>query len=238
MAVVRPFRAVRPDPARVDLGTIVADAALTRAGLVEALDRDPRHLGQLLFVDEPRATAFAVIDLLRAGVLVKDTAPSLTVVRVAGDDGERTFFFGALRADSIDNAVAVDVEVEGGAAAVTDAVIDIVAAPVVVAFTDKKGRIVRAMEAETEREPDAAFTVAGAAVEVWVVDDDSAAARLASLVEGASLSVVAGADELARHRARGSTEQPAWALGCFVDEELPVGFLPVGVCMVPATNAV
>lgn len=230
MAVVRPFRAVRPDPARVDLGTIVADAALTRAALAGALDRDPRHLGQLLFVDDPRATAFAVIDLLRAGVLVKDTVPSLTVVRVAGDDGERTFFFGALRADSVELEVAV-------APAAVD-VIDIVAAPVVVAFADKKGRIVRAMEAETEREPDAAFTVAGASVEVWVVDDDSAAARLASLVEGASLRIVGGADELARHRARGTVEQPAWALGCFVDEELPAGFLPVGVCMVPASNAV
>jgi len=230
MAVVRPFRAVRPDPARVDLGTIVADAALTRAALAVALDRDPRHLGQLLFVDDPRAIAFAVTDLLRAGVLVKDAVPSLTVVRVVGDDGERTFFFGALRADSVD--------VDSVADEVDAAVPDIVAAPVVVAFADKKGRIVRAMEAETEREPDAAFTVAGAAIEVWVVDDDSAAARLASLVEGASLSVVAGAEVLARQRARGTAEQPSWALGCFVDEDRPAGFLPVGVCMVPASNAV
>ena len=229
MAVVRPFRAVRPDPARVDLGAIVADAVALRGAVVEAVARDPRHLGQLLFVDEPRVTAFLVLDLLRAGILVKDGASSLTVVRVAAETGERTLLFGAVRADSVDGAA-------DDAVGAVD--LDVVAVPVVLAFADKKGRITRAMEAETEREPDAEFAVDGVAVEVWVVDDDSAAARLASLVEGASLHVVAGAEALARARRRGTAEQPAWTLACFVDEERVAGFVPVGVCLLPAMNAV
>jgi len=231
MAVVRPFRAVRPDPARVDLGAIVADAAFSRRAVADAVARDPRHLGQLLFAEEPRVVAFLVLDLLRAGVLVKDGAPSLTVVRVVGDAGERTVFFGALRADSVD-------VVTDDAAAAADVALDVAAAPVVLAFADKKGRITRAMEAETEREPDAEFALDGVAVEVWIVDDDSAAARLASLVEGASLNVVAGAEALARSRRRSTAEQPAWALACFVDEERAAGFVPVGVCLLPAHNAV
>ncbi len=228
MAVVRPFRAVRPDPARVDLGSIVAAADISRAAAATAVGRDPRSLAQLLFVDEPRAAAFLLLDLQRAGVLVTDRAPSLTVVRVVADGQERTSFFAALRADSVD---AVDAADRGDVV-----MLDTGVAPIVVSFADKKGRISRAMEAETEREPDADFAVDGVTVEVWIVDDDSAAARLASLVEGAALTVVGGTDMLARAQQRAA--QHPWALACFVDDEHPPGFVPVGVCLLPAANAV
>ena len=223
MAIVRPFRAVRPDPARVDPGTIVADASSSHDVVTAAVARDPRHLGQLLCNEAPREGAFVVLDLLRAGVLVRDRLPSLTVVRTAAEQASRTCCFAAVRADSL--AVVVS-----ASAVATNAV---VARPVMLAFVDKKGRVQRAMDAETEREPDAAFVVDGTDVEVWIVDDDSAAARLASLLEGAASAIV-GADEV--------VAESEWLLGCFVDEEhidaQHLGFVPAGVCLLPTINAV
>jgi hypothetical protein len=167
------------------------------------------------------AVDFGVADLVRAGVLRRDELPSLTVVRTLKDGVERTMLFGALRTDE---ALAVD---PAGAPTVA-----VAAAPALVRFVDKKGRIARAIEAETEREPDATFTLDGATVEVWVVDDESAAARISSLLEGATLSAVARTQATwASYRGLGDND--AWGLACFVPEDDAGDAVPVGVCLLP-----
>lgn len=218
MLVVRPFRAVRPAKDRVDLAALVADAAADVDDRAVGVARDPRHLGQLLAPSSPREAAFIVQDMLRAGVLVRDRAPALTIVRSRLDDeAAATCVLGALRAGEGEPAAAVST--------------DVIAAPIVVTFVDKKGRIARVVDNETEREPDAAFVLTAAAgktaVEVWIVDDDSAAARLASLLENAEPST-----------ASPPSSSASWQLGCFVDVDEPRGPVPVGICLLPTTNAV
>jgi hypothetical protein len=220
MAAIRPFRALRPDPARASLATLVCVDDVDAVAVERACARDPRHLGRLL-IGGDAGIDFSVADLVRAGVLRRDERPSLTVVRTLKDDVERTLLYAALRADE-------DLEVEPATAPVAA----VAAAPAVVRFVEKKGRIARAMEAETEREPDASFVLDGASIEVWIVDDESAAARIASLLEQATLSLVART-QAAWASYRGQPTDDAWGLACFVGADDDGGAVPAGVCLLP-----
>lgn len=224
MAVIRPFRALRPDPARASLATLVcaADNA-TAEDIARARERDPRHLGRLLLADASSADAaeFGVADLVRAGVVRRDALPSLTVARLLTDGTERTLLYAAVRAD---DALGEDV-------AAAPPVVALASAPTLIRFGDKKGRIGRAIEAETEREPDACFALGAGTIEVWVVDDESAAARIAALLEGASLSLVERtAGTWAACRAQGSE---GFGLACFIDEADDGAAVPAGLCLLP-----
>ncbi len=225
MAVIRPFRALRPVPARVNLGRLVCDLLDDDAAIVAAAVDEPRHLGRLLASDgDPAALDFGVVDLVRAGILERDAEPTVTVVRQTKDDTEHTALFAAVRADDDGDF--------GGSDGASVARTNVVIAPVVVSFEDKKGRIARAIEAETEREPDAAFSFGGAAVEVWAVDDESASARIAALLEGAKLTLyndAKGAWKAAR-ALDGSGVTP-WALGCFIDSDDDLSHLPLGLVL-------
>lgn len=247
MAVIRPFRALRPDPARASLGSLVCVDDVGREAVATALARDPRHLGRLLVVDasDVDAAEFGVVDLVRAGVIRRDGLPSLTVARVLSDGAERTLLYAALRADDALTPVASADATAEDAAVIDDADADaaggfgdfslrtpaVAVAPALVRFVDKKGRIGRAIEAETEREPDASFTLGGASVDVWIVDDESAAARISSLLEGSNLALV---DRTRKAWAayRAATNDP-WALACFVDEEDSGDAVPAGLCLLP-----
>jgi len=221
MAAIRPFRALRPDPARASLATLVCADDVDVDAVERARARDPRHLGRLLLAGPADPADFGVVDLVRAGVLRRDDLPSLTVVRTLKDGVERTLLYAALRTDE---ALAVEPAVAPAVA--------VAAAPALVRFVDKKGRIVRAIEAETEREPDASFTLDGATVELWVVDDESAAARISSLLEGASLAAVERTRPTwAAYRALGADD--AWGLACFVAEDDAGDAVPAGVCLLP-----
>ena len=221
MAAIRPFRALRPDPARASLATLVCADDVDGAAAERALSHDPRHLGRLLLTGPEAAVDFGVLDLVRAGVLRRDDLPSLTVVRTVKDGAERRLLYAALRTDET-------LGVEPGAAPT----FAVAAAPALVRFVDKKGRIARAVEAETEREPDATFVLASAAVELWIVDDESAVARIASLVEGAHLEAVERTRSTwAAYRALSGHE--AWGLACFVAEDDAGDAVPAGVCLLP-----
>jgi hypothetical protein len=219
MVAIRPFRALRPDPARASLATLVCADDADPAAIEQACGRDPRHLGRLL-VGRDDGIDFAIADLVRAGILRRDERPSLTVVRTLKDDVERTLLYAAMRIDE-------SLQVEPAA----PPVVAVAAAPVVVRFEDKKGRIARAIEAETEREPDASFVLAGADVEIWSVDDESAAARISSLLEGATLSAVERTRPTwAAYRGLAAD---AWGLACFVGADDDGGPVPAGVCLLP-----
>lgn len=183
MPAVRPFRALRPVPSRVALEQLVCFADAADDAVEAAARADPRHLSRFSQPTSPSAQpgrSFLLLDMVRAGVVQRDAQPSLTVVRTTRGGEEHTHLYGA-----------IDVE-EGFAAAATSSNTpagDVVVVPVVVRFVDKKKRIVKAIEAETDREPDASFSLGGAQIEAWIVDDDSAAARIASLLEAATLSL-------------------------------------------------
>ena len=227
MASIRPFRALRPDPSRVALEHLVTESTTTPDRVAAARAIDPRHLGQLLTTsgDDFLGVSFGIADLVRSGVLVRDALPSLTVVRLTRGEVEQTCLFAALRADA-DAGVGADV------APAAPPIVEVAAMPAIVHFQDKKGRIVRAIEAELEREPDAAFTLAGNQVETWVLDDESAAARIAALLEGSALRLNDGSTSAwAAYRGQPSAEP--WALACFVDDEADVVSVPAGLCLLP-----
>jgi hypothetical protein len=225
MAVIRPFRALRPNPARVALERLVAVFPATPEAVDAAHAVDPRHFGKLLTTngDDDALRSFAIADLVRSGVLLRDGQPSMTVLRLTDDGVETTCLFAAIRA-------AADAGI--GAAVVPSAPWshDVTATPAIVRFQDKKGRILRAIEAELDREPDAALVLGGSTVESWVLDDESAVARIAGLLEGCPLRLDdASVPTWAAHLAQ--TEVDAWALGCFVDNDVEIDVLPVGLCL-------
>ncbi len=233
MAVVRPFRGVRPLQNRVDPGALVAGRNVDDDAAAALLARDPRNVVGLLKARPARAK-FLVQEQLRAGVVVRDALPSLYVLKVQGES-VRMGFFAVVRADSIDaSADEADPFDAGrdtaGAARVKETGLAI--EPCVIRYVDKKGRVARSLESETEREPDASFTFDGCACELWAVDDDSAAARVTALVEGADLTVDSGHNALARQRGLVNEDSAAgFSLAFFVDDEAPVDSVPLGVVL-------
>ncbi|MDP2343734.1 MAG: DUF1015 family protein [Deltaproteobacteria bacterium] len=238
MAVVRPFRGVRAVPARVDPGALSAPSVDVDDDAAAALlARDPRNVIGLLKVGEEVRAKFLLKEQLRAGVVARDELPALYVLKVAGtssdDGGARIGFFAVVRADSVEVDGAPADAARGEQLRGTGVAIE----PVVVSYVDKKGRVARSLESETEREPDAAFELQGRPCELWAVDDDSAAARVTALVEGQTLKVTSGARALSAQRSfsqgsKGNDDDAgAFALAFFVDEESPVDLVPVGVVL-------
>jgi hypothetical protein len=225
MAVIRPFRALRPNPARVALERLVATFPSTPEAVDAAHALDPRHFGTLLTThdDDDGVRSFAIADLVRSGVLLRDDQPSMTVLRLTDDGVERTCLFAAIRA-------AADAGIGEGVVPSAPWPLDVAATPAIVRFQDQRGRILRAIEAELDREPDAALVLGGSTVESWVLDDESAVARIAGLLEACPLrlddaSVPMWAAQLAQ------PDVDAWALACFVDNDVEIDVVPVGLCL-------
>jgi hypothetical protein len=232
MAVVRPFRAVRAVPARVDPGALSAPSVdVDEDAAAALLARDPRNVIALVKAGEEVRAKFLLKEQLRAGEVARDELPALYVLKVQGESS-RIGFFAVVRADSVD----VDADAPAGR---TDQLrgTGLGIEPVVVSYVDKKGRVARSLESETEREPDAAFELQGRPCELWAVDDDSATARVTALVEGQTLKVTSGASALSAQRSffqasKGADDDAAaFALAFFVDEESPVDLVPVGVVL-------
>jgi hypothetical protein len=251
MAVLRPFRAWRAVPARID------PAALVPGG--DEGSRDPRHLGAALRpgpapAGEEAATRgrFVLAELRRAGLLARDEAPALYVLRLTTGPVTRVGFFAALRVDSLTSVAVAGAAVDGadaGADAGADGAGDhggehdvfaagVAGDAVVVAYADRKGRVTRTLDTETDRDPDATFLLGGTTGELWVVDEPTAAARVTALVEGAEPKVVGGAPlwRLRAQQARpaaGVDDAAAFGLAFFVDDEHPLDEVPSGVVLLP-----
>jgi hypothetical protein len=246
MAAIQPFRALRAKPARIDPGALVVDDHATTAQSAA----DPRTLARVLRArNEPGDAAdvattrarFHLAELQRAGLLARDLLPALYALRVVDGDSSRTGFFAAVRVDALaggaDDVEVDDTLVAGG----------VTGDAVVVGFSDKKGRVARALETETEREPDVAFRSGARSFEMWVVDEETAAARVTALVEGANPRVLGGAvSAWATVRARnagtttmssGAEDAGAFCLAFFVDDEGPVIPVPAGVVLLPVSGA-
>jgi hypothetical protein len=184
----RPFRALRYDPARVDLALVLGSGGA-----------DPRHVERL--VDERtepgdgkdaplRRARLRLAEWRRAGVLRRDETPALYLVRRRSerDGAEHVGLFCALSVDGV----------EPGAPGPLAR--GVAVAPVVGSFVDDSGRIRRTLESAADREADAAWRDGEDGYELFVVDDESTTARVATLL-GGGISVERGAELLAAHAA-------------------------------------
>lgn len=203
MPSVKPFRGLRFVPSRVDLGAIVAPAP----------EGDPRHVGRLLDDhiaaddgrDGPlRRARLRLAEWRRAGVLARDGEPALYAVRRRDEDGTEAL--------GLFCAVAVDAAAAGGtgdgALGLGDVAGDprrearleqlgVAVEPVVAAFAE--ARVRRTLENAVDREADASWRHGETQLELWCIDDESTAARLATLLSTAELIVERGEEILASH---------------------------------------
>lgn len=226
MALVRPFRGLRAVASRVDPAALLAPVDIDDDAARALLAREPRNVVGLA-LHPPARARFFVAEQLRAGVLVHDAVPALYVLKAQGG---AVGFFALVDAGSVSGVA--DVADDD---AREDAGYDVDAA--VLRYADKKGRIARSLESETEREPDAAFEFGGTHYELWAVDDDSAAARVTTLLESADVEVAHGAAHLARRRAKGADDGASLALAFFVDQEDTAAVPPRGCVLAPRQTA-
>lgn len=244
MPSVKPFRGLRFVPNRVDLGAVVAPAP----------DGDPRHVGRLLDDhaaaddgrDGPlRRARLRLAEWQRAGVLARDDEPALYAVRRRDEDGtEALGLFCAVAVDPSEGGLAVaDVGPEDLR---REALLDglgVAVEPVVAAFAEPRVR--RALENAVDREADASWRHGETQLELWCVDEESTAARLATLLSTAELTVERATDVLACHasfwrkRVEEATlvdDKPraaAFALAFLHPAEEPWPEVPVGSALLP-----
>lgn len=240
MVTPRPFRALRFQPARVDLGAVVG----SRQG-------DPRHASRLL--DEKPATddgalgaarraRFRLADWRRAGIVARDREPSLTLVKRSGPDGDALGVFCALSVQAFSQTdpphdVAHEDWLDHTRVAVE---------PVVASFP-ADARVRRVLDNAADREADATWTDGDASFELWVIDDESTAARIAAMLDGSSLKLMMGGELLAVHAAfaarqpRSREDDAAQASSfalCFLhpaDDQWPS--VPRGAALLPLDGA-
>ncbi len=240
MVSPRPFRALRFQPSRIDLGRVVGSRP-----------DDPRHAARLLDAraatgdgaqGAARRARFRVADWRRAGIVARDAEPGLTLVKRTDPDGEALGLFCALPVSAFagtDPPHDVDLEqwLEQTQLAVE---------PVVASFACD-ARVRRALDNAADREADASWSDGAASFDLWVIDDEATAARLAAMIGGSAVELRAGAEVLATHaafaarreRARDDDAPAAAAFAlCFLhpaDDGWPS--VPRGAAMLPLHGA-
>ncbi len=249
MAAIRPFRAWRADPTRLDPGAL-AFFAHADNGAGGDDDDDPRTLRRALRAaseedgrDDVVVTRarFHVAELMRAGLLRRDARPALYVLRHVDGEAVRVGFFAAVHLDGIvaePPVAGADASPDGRIVAQAGVVGD----AAVIGFTDKKGRVSRALETETDREPDVAFALGAHRLELWTIDDETSAERLTALVQAGEPRLRGGAGALATLRStqpatRSDEDAAAFGLGFFVDDEQRFTPPPTGVVLLPRAGA-
>ncbi len=243
MVVVKPFPALRLQGDRMDLSRVLSrDPTGLSAGDVDALvAADPRNVARLTSMrgedgDGARAgerrAALLFAELARAGLLVQDERPAFYCLRRRDEDGEQTQgFFCALSIDEPAADAGPDGADLGDDLLCAARALKTSLVPAVMSFVDDRHRVGRCFEAETEREPDLAFTFGGAEHELWVVDDESTTARISTLLAAQAPKLVGGAAawSAARRYASESGASP-FGLAFLVDEKnLARGAFPAAV---------
>ncbi|MCC7073066.1 MAG: hypothetical protein IT383_17215 [Deltaproteobacteria bacterium] len=194
MVSPRPFRALRFLASRIDL----------RRALGSQQD-DPRHAARLLDArvapgdgahGAARRARFRVADWRRAGIVARDRDPALTLIKRSDATGEALGLFCALPASAF---AGTDPPHDTALEEWLDQTL-LAVEPVVASFTcDARAR--RALDNAADREADAAWTDRDATFELWVIDDEATAARLAAMIGGSALELRVGAELLATHAA-------------------------------------
>lgn len=190
MVSPRPFRALRFQAARIDLGRVLgvhSDDPRRATRLLEdrAAPGDGTH-------GAARRARFRLADWRRAGIVARDREPSMTLVK----RGEALGLLCALPVSAFSGTdppheVAREQWLDHTCLAVE---------PIVASFAGD-ARVRRVLDNAADREADASWTDGDVAFELWVVDDETTAARLATMLGGEALELRSGAELLAAHAA-------------------------------------
>lgn len=195
MANVRPFKGLRYDPRRVDLNAVVApprgeiDDRLEKA----LFDRDPRNVVRVICDTTPNRhrSDYLIADWLRAGILRSEPVPALYLLRETWEDAQGTHsrqgFFAAVSpipptGSGITGRILPHERTVPGRGIAPRGIRE----PIFLLYQDPSGRVQRTMAAESaERIPDIACEVGGVKFELFIIEDETACARVtAELAEG------------------------------------------------------
>jgi hypothetical protein len=234
MFSVKPFRGLRFAPDRVDLGAVVGAPG------------DPRHVSRVLD-DAPaaddgrdgplRRARLRLADWRRAGLLRRDEQPALYAVRRREGDTESFGLFCAVGVEGFD-------VVEDKAREHRLEELGVAVEPVVATF--QEARVRRSLENATDRDPDATWKTGDVTYELWCLDDESATARITTLLSQAPLSVTRNGEVIGAHASwwkraapRGDDDRArAGAFGLAflhsADDAWPE--VPMGVAFLPVTG--
>ena len=247
MPDLRPFRALRHDPSRVDVGALVAPLALLPSHLASVdvdderalLERDPRNVVRFLATDHEagdspdaahRRARLHLGEQRRSGVLVVDEVPAVYALR--RDDGA----LGVLV------AYAIDALPQGEPDAQREhrlQALDVAVEPALLAIHKDAPRVRRVLESELDREPDISVTVHNGTHELWAIDDDTAVARLSALLPRSAVGLAGDARVIGAHRAltHGLSSDEPWArahvLAFVVEDPAAWTHVPMGLVMLP-----
>ena len=235
MPSIRPFRALRYDDSRVAIERVVVPpperANDDSRDALYAID--PRNLIRVLANrpeegDDEKSSLVRAQTFLaqwrRAGVIIQDEDPALYVLRqrfMVGDvEKVRTGVFAAL---DLDRAAFSDVlpheETLAGRHHEVTRVADTTGVqlePISLLVDDDKGRMMRALSAELEEEPDVRFIVDDVTHEVWVVDDETTCARVGQLLSSTTLMIADGHHLFAAAKARAESSDVVSRLAVFL----------------------
>jgi uncharacterized protein (DUF1015 family) len=205
VAIVEPFCALRYDDARVDLSRMLAPSLdlVDERKRSALLAREPRNVlavsaDQDALSPEENHTRHRLLlaEMRRAGIVRLDDKPALYVVRetvtVKTDEGEtkrsRMGFFASVTA----NGGAPVLPHEHTLPPKHDEA-STLKEPLLLLFDDVGGRVLRTLRAEvSERDPDARGSAFGETFELFVVDDETACARVQALLEERELLIADG----------------------------------------------
>jgi hypothetical protein len=158
-------------------------------------------------------------------------------VRRKSDDGEVLGVFAALAVDGSGDDTAGSSEEER--APFVD--IGVAVEPVVASFSE--ARVKRTLENAVDREADAQWKIGAVSYELWCIDEESAVARVSTLLSSAPLEVESGAGVFSSQRAWWKRTRPssdddrplagAHALAFLHPGDEPWPDVPVGAALAP-----
>lgn len=237
MPDVRPFRGLRYAGNRVDLSSVLGRPETP----------DPRHVHLILErTDLPddgrdawlRRARLRLTELRRAGILCREEHPSLYVLRrrdAAGRVSSGVFC-------ALDPAGIPGRPDEVRAARIAH--LQVAVEPVVASFDEARAR--RAIASVQEEEADAVWRSGADVLEMWCIDVEDGAARLATLLAHTALEVQQGADIAVAHaehwralpaHVRGTDDErphaARYALAFLHSDDEPWPEVPLGVAWLP-----
>lgn len=235
MPTIRPFCALRYDDTKVALERVLVPPP-ERADDVTRdahYDADPRNIIRVLAnrPEEGDAEASALCraktflaQWRRARVVVQDEDPAYYVLRqrftADGVDYVRTGVYGALEVSrSAVEAIRPHEETLDGRHHEVTKVADATGVqlePISLLVADDKSRMLRALSAELEEEPDVRVVIEGCTHELWIVDDETTCARVEQALVGATMVIADGHHRFAAAVARYEDTQAPQRLAVFM----------------------
>lgn len=235
MPTIRPFCALRyddtkvalervlvPPPERADDATRDAHYAADPRNIIRVLANRPEE-GDAEVSALHRAKTF-LAQWRRARIVVQDEDPAFYVLRqrfsADGVDYVRTGVYGALEVNrNAVEAIRPHEETLDGRHHEVTKVADATGVqlePISLLVDDDKSRMLRALSAELEEEPDVRVRIEGCVHELWIVDDETTCARVEQALASATMVIADGHHRFAAAVARFEDTQAPQRLAVFM----------------------